>query len=744
LLQILGLFSSKHGNQSYLKKLFLITFAALFTSKNIKKMKKLLIIMFVSGLTLFSCTTQKKEINANMDNPFFKEWTTSFGVPPFDDIKEEHFVPAIEEGIKQHQSEIDAIVANTEEPTFANTILALDKSGDLLSKVSGVFGPMNSANTNDSLQAIARRISPIMTRHRDGISMNAELFKKVKSVYEKRNESGLDDQQLRVVEKIYQDFERNGANLSVEDQEKLKKINEKLASLSLKYGENLLAETNKNFKLVVETEAELAGLSADVIARAAMDAQKTGDSGKWGFTLAKPSMLPFLTYAQNRDLREKLYRGYFMRGDNDNEFDNKEIIKQVVKLRDERAKLLGFNNFAEYQIDINMAKTPQAVYDFLLKIWDPALKMAKQDVKEMQAIIDSEGGNFKLASWDWWFYNEKLKMQKFSLDENEVKPYFSLDNAKTGVFYVCEKLYGLKFIKRDDLPTYHAEAEAYEVQEADGTFLGVLYMDFHPRDGKRVGAWSTAFRSATYRNGERIPTIGSIVMNFTRPAGDTPALLSFDEVTTFFHEFGHALHGLFADGLYDRTARSVPRDFVELPSQIMENWAAEPEVMKVYAKHYQTGEVIPDALIEKLEKSGTFNQGFTTGEYVAASILDMDFHTTPNPEIADVNAFEKESMDKIGLIPEFIPRYRSTYFSHIFSGGYSAGYYVYLWAAVLDTDAFNAFKESGDLFNPEIAARFRELLAKSGAAEGMEVYKKFRGKDPSIEPLLEKRGLKVN
>ena len=705
-------------------------------------MKKPIIMLITAGLFLGSCTTRKKETTANMENPFFTEWTTTFGVPPFDEIKEEHYIPAVEEGIKQQQAEIDAIVANTAEPNFENTILVYDKSGQLLDKVQSVFGPLNSANTNDEMQALARQISPMMTKHRDGISMNPALFNKVKAVYDKRNEMGLDDQQLRVVEKIYQDFARNGANLSPEDQEKLKKINEELAPLSLKYGENLLAETNKNFKLVVDKEENLAGLSADVIARAALDAQKTGDSGKWVFTLAKPSMLPFLTYAQNRDLREKLYRGYFMRGDNDNEFDNKEIIKKMVKLRDDRAKLLGFNNFAEYQIDINMAKTPQAVYDFLLKIWDPALKMAKQDVKEMQTIIDKEGGNFKLASWDWWYYNEKLKMQKFSLDENEVKPYFSLDNAKAGVFYVVEKLYGLKFIKRDDLPTYHSEAEAYEVQEADGSFLGVLYMDFHPRDGKRVGAWSTSFRSATYRNGERIPTIGSIVMNFTRPAGDTPALLSFDEVSTFFHEFGHALHSLFADGLYDRTARSVPRDFVELPSQIMENWASEPEVMKVYAKHYQTEEIIPDALIEKLEKSGTFNQGFITGEYVAASILDMDFHTPSNPEIADVRAFEKASMDKIGLIPEFIPRYRSTYFSHIFAGGYSAGYYVYLWAAVLDTDAFSAFKESGDLFNPELAAKFRELLAKSGAAEGMEVYRKFRGKDPSIEPLLEKRGLK--
>jgi peptidyl-dipeptidase Dcp len=705
-------------------------------------MKKLLLILFVSGLIFGSCKKQTKEPTLNMDNPFFTEWTTPFGVPPFELIKIEHYVPAITEGIKQQQSEIDAIVNNAEAPNFENTILAFDKSGDLLSKVSGVFGPLNSANTNDEMQALAREITPMMTAHRDSMSMNPKLFERIKAVYDKRNEMGLDEQQVRVVEKIYEDFERNGANLTPENQDKLKAINTELSNLSLKFGENLLAETNKNFKLVVENEADLAGLSADVIARAAMDAQKTGDSGKWVFTLAKPSMLPFLTYAQNRDLREKLYRGYFMRGDNDNAFDNKEIIKKIVKLRDERAKLLGFNNFAEYQIAINMAKTPQAVYDFLLKIWEPALNMAKQDVKEMQAIIDKEGGKFKLASWDWWYYNEKLKLQKFNLDENEVKPYFSLDNAKAGVFYVVEKLYGLKFVKRDDLPTYHAEAEAYEVQEADGKFLGVLYMDFHPRDGKRVGAWSTAFRSATYRNGERIPTIGSIVMNFTRPAGETPALLSFDEVSTFFHEFGHALHGLFADGLYDRTARSVPRDFVELPSQIMENWAAEPEVMKVYAKHYQTGEVIPDALIEKLGKSGTFNQGFTTGEYVAASILDMDFHTTPNPEIADVRAFEKESMDKIGLIPEFIPRYRSTYFSHTFSGGYSAGYYVYLWAAVLDTDAFNAFKQSGDLFNPELAAKFRELLAKSGAADGMDVYRKFRGQDPSIEPLLEKRGLK--
>jgi peptidyl-dipeptidase Dcp len=676
-----------------------------------------------------------------MENPFFKEWTTPYGVPPFEEIKVEHFLPALQEGIKQHEAEVNGIVESSEEPTFENTIKALDKSGELLGKVTGTFYPLNSANTNEEMQALAREISPLMTQHRDNISLNPELFQKIKSVYERRNNLGLDKEQLRATEKYYESFVRGGANLSDADQAKLRELNEELSKLSLQFGENLLAETNRNFKLVIENKADLAGLPDDVIARAADDAKAAGEEGKWVFTLAKPSMLPFLQYAENRDLREKLYRGYFMRGDNDNEHDNKEIIKKIVKLRDERAELLGFNNHAEYVIDINMAKTPEAVSEFLMQLWEPAMEMAKKDRDEMQAIIDSEGGNFKLASWDWWYYAEKLRKQKFDLDEAALKPYFSLDNAKKGLFYVVEKLYGLKLEPRD-WPTYHEEAEVYEVLEADGSKLGVMYMDFHPRDGKRVGAWSTQFRDATYRNGERIPTIGTIVMNFTRPSGDTPALLSFEEVSTFFHEFGHALHGLFADGPYDRTAGSVPRDFVELPSQIMEHWAAEPEVLKVYARHYQTGEPIPDELIEKLEKSGTFNQGFETGEFVAAALLDMDYHTTENTDIEDVRAFEKVSLDRIGLIPEILPRYRSTYFSHIFSGGYSAGYYVYYWAGVLDTDAFYAFKETGDIFNQEVAAKFRTLLEKCGADDGMTVYKNFRGKEPSIEPYLEKKGLK--
>lgn len=705
-------------------------------------MKKLLLFVLITGLVLSSCQSEKKESKSDMGNPFFTEWTTPFGVPPFDEIKVEHYLPAVQKGIEEHNAEIAAIVDNAEEPTFENTILAFDKSGALLQKVNGVFGPLSSANTNDEMQAVARELSPLRTAHSNDISMNAALFARIKAVYDKRNELNFDREQMQVVEKYYEDFVRGGANLSAEDQAKLKEINLELSDLYLQFGENLLAETNKNFKLVIDNEEDLAGLPDDVIERAATDAEKAGEPGKWVFTMAKPSWIPFLTFSEKRDLREKLYRGYFMRGDNDNENDNKEIIQRIIPLRDQKAKLLGFDNFAAYKADVNMAKTPENITNFLMELWEPSLKMAKQDVADMQKIIDREGGNFKLQSWDWWYYSEKLRKEKFDLDEAEVKPYFSLDNAKNGIFYVADQLYGLKFIKRDDLPTYNEEAEVYEVQEADGSHLGVLYMDFHPRDGKRVGAWSTSFRPASYVDGVRVSRIGSMVMNFTRPAGDTPALLSFDEVSTLFHEFGHALHGLFADGPYDRTAGSVPRDFVELPSQIMENWAAEPEVMKVYAKHYETGETIPDELLNKLIKAGTFNQGFITGEYVAASLLDMDYHTTKNPEISDVNAFEKEQMDAIGLIPEFLPRYRSTYFSHIFSSdGYSAGYYVYIWAAVLDSDAFDAFKQSGDIFNPEYAAKFRNLLEKCGSDDGMTIYRNFRGQDPSKEPLLRKRGL---
>ena len=701
-------------------------------------MKKIGLLIIALALIISACNTHKEQ-KKEMNNPFFSEYTTPFQVPPFNEIKLEHFMPAFEQGIKDQEAEIKAITDNKEEATFANTILAFDQSGMLIDKAN-VFFNLNSANTNDEMQALAREITPKLSTHKDNIMLNKDLFKRVKAVYDKRNELNLDAEQLRVVEKYYSDFERNGANLPADKQVELRKLNDELSMLELQFSENTLAESNKNFKLVIDNEADLKGLPADVIAAAADEAKKDSMEGKWIFTPKTPSMVPFLQFAENRNLREKLYLGYTNRGNNNNEFDNKKVIEKIVTLRDQRAKLLGYGNHAAYVVDINMSKTPEAVNEFLMKLWTPALERAKTERADMQAMIDKEGGNFKLAMWDWWYYAEKVRKAKYDLDEAQLKPYFSLNNVVDGMIYTASKLYNIKFIKRTDLPVYNDEVITYEVQEADGKHIGIFYMDFHPRAGKRNGAWCTSFRDQYYKDGKMVTPVVSIVCNFTRPAGDVPALLSFDEVTTLFHESGHALHALFTDGPYRRTAGNVPRDFVELPSQIMENWAKEPEVIRVYAKHYKTGEVIPEELITKLDKSAQFNQGFETVEYLAASLLDMDWHTKDFK--GDVLSFEKASMDKIGLIDEIVPRYRSTYFSHIFSGGYSAGYYVYIWAAVLDADAFDAFKQSGNIFNPEYASKFRTLLTKSGSDEGMTIYKAFRGQEPSIEPLLKRRGLK--
>jgi peptidyl-dipeptidase Dcp len=704
-------------------------------------MRKTGITLIALALIFISCN-QKKAPQKDMNNPFLKEYTTPFQVPPFNEIKLEHFMPAIDQGIQDHLAEIKAITSNTEAPNFENTILAFDQSGFILNRSSLTFDNLNQANTNDDMQVLAREITPKISTHRDNIMLNKDLFLRIKAVYDKRKEMNLDAEQIRVTEKYYEDFVRSGANLPDDKQAELRKLNDELSMLCLKFGENILAETNKNFILDIDNESDLKGLPADVISAAAEAAKNAGKEGKWVFTLQKPSWIPFLQYAENRELRKKLYQGWLMRGNNNNANDNKEIVASIVKLREQRAKLLGFDSHAAYVVDINMAKTPANVYDFLLKLWEPTLKRAKTERADMQAMIDQEDGKFKLEMSDWWYYAEKVRKARYDLDESALKPYFSLDNVLKGIFYVSNKLYGIKFIERNDLPVYNEEVKAFEVQEADGSHIGILYYDFHPRAGKSGGAWCTSFRDSYYKDGKKVTPVVSIVCNFTRPVGDVPALLSLEEVTTLFHESGHALHALFTDGPYHRTAGSVPRDFVELPSQVMENWATEPEVLRSYAKNYKTGEVIPESLIEKITKSAQFNQGFLTGEYIAASLLDMDLHS--KPFTGDVLAFEKASMDKIGLIPEMAPRYRSTYFSHIFSGGfdYSAGYYVYLWAAVLDADAFDAFKQSGNIFNPEIAAKFRTLLAKSGSDEGMTIYRNFRGQDPSLEPLLKNRGLK--
>ena len=571
--------------------------------------------------------------------------------------------------------------------------------------------------------------------------MNPKLFERIDYVYQHRNEMGLDDQQIRVVEKYEQDFVRNGAALPADKQAELSQINEQLSTLSLQFGNNLLKE-NANFKLVIDNEADLAGLPQTSIDAAAEQAKADGMEGKWVFTLSKPSLIPFLQFADNRDLREKMYTAYYNRGDNNNEYDNKKLIKEMVNLRLKKAQLFGFDNYADYVLDVNMAKDSKTVDKFLIDIFNPAQDLAKRELAEMQAIADKEGANFKLKGWDWWYYAEKLRKAKYDFDENYIKPYLTVDNVREGMFMAANKLYGITFTQNTNLPVYYPGVETYEVKEANGDFLGILYMDYYPRESKSGGAWCTSFRESGYDiNGKKIYPVVSLVMNFTPASGDTPALLTWDETETMWHEFGHSLHAFFSDGLYSRTCGNVPHDYVEMPSQIMENWVAEPEVIRMYAKHYKTGEPMPDSLINKIENSALFNQGFMTTELIAASILDMKYHEiTSLDEInaLDVDAFEKKQMDAIGLMPEILPRYRSTNFAHIFNGGYCAGYYAYTWAEVLDKDAFNYFKTSGDLFNPELAASFREC----GNDEGMVQYRKFRGQDPDYEPYLKARGLK--
>ncbi len=709
--------------------------------------KKLINMIALSVIVLASCNSKNEpKPEAEAPNPFLTEYTTPFQVPPFDQIKNEHYLPAFEAGMKEQLAEVEAIVNNEETPTFQNTILPFDKSGEILDRVSNVFFNLNECLTNDEMIAIAEEVLPLLSKHSDSITMNPKLFERIDYVYQHRNESGLDDQQIRVVEKYHQDFVRSGADLPADKQEELSKINEQLSTLSLQFGNNLLKE-NANFKLVIENEKDLAGLPQGSIDAAAEQAQKDGMEGKWAFTLSKPSLIPFLQYAENRDLREQIYKAYYNRGNNGNEYDNKALIKQMLELRLKKAQLFGYKNYADYVLAVNMAKDSKTVDKFLIDIFNPAQELAKRELAEMQAIADAEGADYKLEGWDWWYYAEKLRNAKYNFDENQIKPYLTVDNVRNGMFDAANKLYGVTFTKNENLPIYYPGVETYEVKEANGDFLGILYLDYYPRESKSGGAWCTSFRESGYDiNGKKIYPVVSLVMNFTPASGNTPALLTWDETETMWHEFGHSLHAFFSDGLYDRTCGNVPHDYVELPSQIMENWVAEPEVIRMYAKHYQTGEVMPDSLIAKIENSALFNQGFMTTELIAASILDMKFHEiTSIDEIKamDVDAFEKQQMDAIGLMPEILPRYRSTNFAHIFNGGYCAGYYAYTWAEVLDKDAFNYFKTSGNLFNPELAASFRKnCLQECGNDEGMVQYRKFRGQDPDYEPYLKARGLK--
>ena len=687
-------------------------------------------------------TVEAQEKQENMiTNPFLQAYDTPYNVPPFDKIKNEHFKPAILEGIKRHEAEINAIANAAAEPTFENTILAMENAGELLSNVNVVFSNLNSANTNKEIQNIAKETAPNLSAHRDNIYLNEKLFARVKVLWDKKETLGLNLEQAKILDNSYKDFVRSGANLSDSDKAILRKINGELSLASLKYGQNILAETNK-YELVIDAKKDLAGLPQGLIDAAAADAKAKGKEGKWVFTLSNSSVMPFLQYSSNRELRKQIWNAYQTKGNHDDELDNKKNAVELANLRGQKARLLGFKSHANYVLEESMAKTPENVNKLLNDLWKPALEIAKKEASDIQKMMAKDGIKGAVQPYDWRYYTEKIRKERFDLDEEELKPYFSLDNVRKGVFQVTQKLYGIEYKELNNVPKYHPDASVWEVTEADGSPVGIVYMDFHPRDSKRGGAWMTSYRTQKTVDGKRLAPVISIVCNFTKPSGENPALLTFDEVTTFFHEFGHALHGLLSNVTYKSLAgTSVPRDFVELPSQIMENWAAEPAVLKMYAKHYKTGEVIPDALVSKLKKAGTFDQGFATTEYLAASLLDLAYHSQTEDITIDANTFEKEAMAKIGLIESIIPRYRSTYFSHIFSGGYSSGYYSYIWSGVLDTDAFEVFKTT-TLFNPEKAKSFREnVLEKGGTEDPMVLYKRFRGAEPSIEPLLRKRGL---
>ena len=700
------------------------------------------IFLLLSIALLAGCNLNKDQ-KMNSENPFLSEYQTSFQVPPFDQIKLEHYLPAFKEGISKHEKEIDKIVSDSREPDFNNTILTLDQSGEILTKVSSVFYNQTSVNTNKEIQEIARDVSPLLSQHRDNILLNAKLFERIKAVNGQKDDLDLTTEQKMLLNNTYKEFIRGGANLSADAKEKLREINKNLSLLSLKFGENVLSETNK-FKLVIDDKADLAGLTSSIIATAAETADNSGDEGKWVFTIQKPSMIPFLQYADNRALREKIFKAYIDKGNHDDEQDNKDIVSEMVSLRLEKANLLGYKTHADFILEENMSKKPENVYALLNKVMDAALPVAKTEVVNLQKMINKDGGNFNLMPWDWWYYAEKLRKEKYDLDEAALRPYFEIENVRKGLFEVVNKLFGLQFVELKDIPLPHPDAKAFEVKEADGSHVGILYMDFYPRESKRGGAWMSNYREQYVKDGEKVYPVITTVFNFTKPAGDEPSLLSFEEVSTMYHEFGHALHGLLSNCTYvGVSGTNVARDFVELPSQIMENWASAPENIKSYAKHYKTGETIPDDLLEKLVNSSHFNQGFVTVEYLSASFLDMNWHTVTSSRKFDVNGFEKKAMDKIKLIPEIVVRYRSPYFSHIFAGGYSAGYYGYIWAEVLDADAFEAFKETGDIFDKNTANAFRKnILEKGGTEDPMELYVKFRGSEPGIDPLLRRRGLK--
>ena len=672
-------------------------------------------------------------------NPLLVEWTTPFGVPPFDQIRAEHVMPAMREGMARQKGEVAALAANADAPTFANTVEALEDSGELLERVNAVFSNLASAQTTEALQAVSKQAAPLLAAHRDDVVLDEAIFRRIKAVWDARSTLALDADERMLLEKTWKRFVRGGALLAPAQKERLRAVNSELALLSVRFGDSLLEQTNK-YRLVLERPEQLAGLPERVVAGAAEAAKKAGLADRWLFTLHAPSLWPFLQAADDRELRRRIFDAYTSRGDHGDASDNKAVLARIAALRAERAALLGYATHADFVLEENMAKTPARVFELLERLWTPAKVVAAREAEALQAAIRADGRDFALAPWDWSYYAEKVRKSRYDVDEQALRPYFALDRVRDGAFGVASRLYGISFHERKDLPVYDRELKAFEVKDRDGSHLAVFYVDYHPRPGKRGGAWSSTYRGARVRDGRSLRPVVVNVCSFSRPAGDAPALLSLEEVETLFHELGHGLNSMLSRVRY-RTLASPPRDFVELPSQIMENWALEPEVLQGYARHWKTGEPIPQGLVAKICAARKFNQGFATVEYLAASLLDMRWHTLAGPKEQDATAFERAVLDGIGMPAQIVPRYRSPYFQHVFAGGYASGYYGYVWAEVLDADAFQAFREKG-LFDPETARSFRaNILERGGSEEAMALYVRFRGKEPSVEPLLERRGL---
>lgn len=702
--------------------------------------RSIIILTLIAASTL-SCKRENTAYSSGENNPLMATWETPFEVPPFDEIDNKNFETALSEGIKDQQEEIDDIIKSKSKLTFENTIVAFENSGLLLDRISSVFYNLLSANTNDDLQATAIKMAPILSEHQDNIYLNADLFKRIQLIWEAKEALKLNQEQRTLLEKTYKKFVRNGALLQTEEQKDFRAINQQLALTSLQFGDNLLADSNA-YALEVSDKKDLAGLPQDLMEAAAAEAKARGKENKWVFTLNHGSVIPFLQYAENRTLRKTIWEAYQHRANQDNKYDNKKLVIELANLRMQRAQLLGYKNHASYVLEENMAKNPETVYQLLDKLWNAAQVKTNQEEQDIQKLLHQDGITGNVQPYDWRFYTEKIRKSRFDFDENALKPYLSLPQVQQGVFDVATKLYGLQFTALPELPKYHKDVTTWQVTEKDGTLVGILYLDFFARSNKKGGAWMTSFRKQQTRDGKRIAPIISIVCNFSKSTDNAPALLTFEETTTVFHEFGHALHGLLSNVNYRSLAgTNVPRDFVELPSQILENWAAQPSVLKQFAKHYKTGESIPTALIEKLQKAQTFNQGFATTEYLAASLLDMKYHTQTQEIDEDVNAFESKLTQQLKLTNAIIPRYRSTYFMHLFAGGYASGYYSYIWSEVLDSDAFEAFKSNG-LFDAKTAQSFRKnILEKGGTEDPLKLYFNFRGHEPNPKALLAKRGL---